>query len=78
MGDKITGTTVFWAIALVAGFMLARDWLRDRLVAELQDINKHAVLTESPDFDKPLEFDISDLTMTQPIIPESSYYRPDQ
>lgn len=78
MGDKITGTTLIWAIALVAGFMVARDWLSDRLVTELQDISSHAVLPESPDFDKPLEFNISDLTMTQPIFSEGVLYRPNQ
>ena len=80
MGIKITGLTLLWTIVLVAGFLLARNWLheqfRDGLIAELQDTDKYAVFPESPSmptFDKPLDF-----TRTQPIFSEGVLYRPEQ
>jgi len=78
MGFKITGTTVLWAIALVCGFLMGRQWLREQLIGMLEDTTKYAVFPESEpisgmDFDKPLEF-----TVTEPIFPEGVLYNPEQ
>ena len=78
MGVKITGSTLVWVIALVAGLMLVRNSLRNRLIAMLQDTGKYGLLSESPpissmDFDKPLQFPI-----TEPIFPEGTFYRPEE
>ena len=76
MGIKITGTSVLWAIALVAGFLTGRQWLREQLIGMIDEVNKQSA--KSPPisemgFDKPLEF-----TITEPIFPEGTFYRPEE
>lgn len=77
MGWKISGPTVVWVVAIVAGFLLVRQELRERLIATLQNPENYAgfPLSETPefDFDKPLDF-----TMTEPIFPEGTFYRPNE
>jgi hypothetical protein len=78
MGIKFTGSTLLWVVAIVAGLTLAREYLRGRLVAMLEDTTSYAVFPESEpisgmDFDKPLDF-----TLTEPILPKSYYYQPGQ
>ena len=77
MNFKITGTTVLCAIALVCGFLMVRDELRQRLVGMLQDTDKYAVFPES----EPLETNFEgpfDFTMTEPVLPSGVMYNPEE
>jgi len=73
MGGKITGTTVLWAIALAAGFLIGRQWLREQFICMIEETTRQAAATPPMDFDKPLE-----ITFTEPILLEGVLYNPDQ
>jgi len=52
MGWKISGSTVILTVAIVAGFLLVRQELRERLIATLQNPENYAGFpaSETPDF----------------------------